>query len=117
MKGASGLRINKNKTEIICINTNEELERKLAEKYNVLDHIKIKNSSLRQKRHNLIKKRNLMKIGITTTINHAFQAMPFTDKQIDKLEKERNKAFWSREENAIQNKEGLKCQSIEFAGQ
>ena len=63
------------------------------------------------------KKRNLMKIGITTTINHVFQAMPFTDKQIDKLEKERNKAFWSREENAIQNKEGLKCQSIEFAGQ
>ena len=72
---ASGLRINKNKTEIICIHTNEELERKLAEKYNVVEHmrclgvylaknvnksvdttiiktmekIKIKNSALRQK--------------------------------------------------------------------
>jgi len=42
------------------------------------------------------------KVGITTTINHVFQAMPLTDKQIDKLEKEMNKAFWSREENAIQ---------------
>ena len=37
---ASGLRINKNKTEIICINTNEELERKLAEKYNVVEHMR-----------------------------------------------------------------------------
>ena len=37
---ASGLRINKNKTEIICINTNEELERKLAAKYNVVEHMR-----------------------------------------------------------------------------
>ena len=139
---ASGLRINKNKTEIICINTNEDLERKLAEKYNVVDHmrylgvylaknvnksvdttinktmekIKIKNSALRQKRHNLVKKRNLMKIGITTTINHVFQAMPLTDKQIDKLEKERNKAFWSREENATQNQGRIKVSKHRING-
>ena len=139
---ASGLRINKNKTEIICINTNEELERKLAAKYNVVEHmrylgvylaknvnksvdttinktmekIKIKNSALRQKRHNLIKKRNLMKIGITTTINHVFQAMPLTEKQIDKLEKERNKAFWSREENAIQTQGRVKVSKHRING-
>ena len=68
-----------------------------------MEKIKIKNSALRQKKAQPDKKRNLIKIGITTAINHVFQAMPLTDKQIDKLEKERNKAFWSREENATPN--------------
>ena len=78
----SGLKINREKTEIICINTEESIRRKLEENCKVVEHfrylgiyladnledtikttlnktlekIKIKNSLLRQKKHNLIKK-------------------------------------------------------------
>ena len=36
----SGLKINKEKTEITCINTEESLRRKLAGKCKVVDHLR-----------------------------------------------------------------------------
>ena len=126
----SGLKINREKTEIICINTEESIRRKLEENCKVVEHfrylgiyladnledtikttlnktlekIKIKNSLLRQKKHNLIKKRNLMKLGITSTLNHVLQSIPLSPKQLERLEKERNKAFWAKEDNQTVNK-------------
>ena len=69
-----------------------------------LEKIKIKNSLLRQKKHNLIKKRNLMKLGIAWILNHVLQSIPLSPKQLEKLEKERYKAFWAIEDNQTVNK-------------
>ena len=50
------------------------------------------------------KKRNLMKLCITSTLNHVLQSIPLSPKQLERLEKERNKAFWAKEDNQTVNK-------------
>ena len=45
-----------------------------------------------------------MKLGITSTLNHVLQSLPLSPKQLERLEKERNKAFLAKEDNQTVNK-------------
>ena len=45
-----------------------------------------------------------MKLGITSTLNHALQSIPLSSKQLERLEKESNKEFWAKEDNQNVNK-------------